>query len=1422
MGVGSMRDQFGALRTLQTGYEPVEYFALEALASQPGVNLRRMPITVKILLENMLRLAALGSAHPDDVRTLARWAPGARLQGEFPFLPARVLLQDFTGVPAVVDLAAMRAAMADLGGDPNRINPLAPADLVIDHSVQVDMFGTTLAFTRNVELEYERNRERYALLRWAQQAFDQFSVVPPGTGICHQVNLEYLSRVVQTRQLDGHTVAMPDTLVGTDSHTPMVNGLGVLGWGVGGIEAEAALLGQPMYLLLPTVVGFRFHGRLPDGATATDLVLTVTEMLRRHGVVGKFVEYSGPGLSQLSVADRATLSNMSPEYGATAGLFPVDNATLDYLRMTNRPPELIDLVERYTRAQGLFRTDEGPEPDFSETLELDLSTVEPSLAGPRRPQDRVALPGVPQNFRSAFPEPEESGGGTAVATRRRVELTLNGVQTAIRDGSVAIAAITSCTNTSNPSVMVAAGLLAKHAVERGLTVNPAVKTSLAPGSRVVTDYLEGAGLLPYLEALRFHVVGYGCTTCIAAGTPVLLANGTARPIEDMPSAGGAIVFGPTSGGALGVAAQTEAMDQGRRECVSVVLQDGRTLTCTPDHELLCADGRWVRADELVPGRDRVVMGLEAPLDVPGDDEIGYVLQAGELTFTMATPQERLRTLAFARLLAHLLGDGSISAAGQGRMNVGQAVDRRVVLDDIELLTGLRPAATRYDERKWAIVLPVRLTNAIRALSGVRVGRRIEQPPCLPDFVLSERCPTAVVREFLGGLFGADGQAPTLHRWGASEERSTLEPPQFAQSARPEQREALRHVMTDILRLLGRCGVNTTGAALYDYPTRRAASSYPAAGDGIPRIEVRLVLADGLSFVEHVGFRYCIDKQMRASAAAVYWRTVKMIHEQRLWMSARLEELHETQPALPFSRARRVAAEELSRSQAVIYPHYALLEGHDRFSRLPQVTARAFQPLHRESCDFPSPVAMFKQMGVRGWFAPLLPRAESDGSKRYGAEKDALTVPTFSLQVADRQPAGMHHVFDLAVDDLHAFVAGTFAVHNCIGNSGPLLPEISEAVRENDLVVCSVLSGNRNFEGRIHPEVRASYLASPPLVVAYALAGSIDKDLTREPLATDPDGNPVYLWELWPSPEEIAETVNRAVKPELFADRYGHVFSGDEHWKTLPVPEGDQYEWDPNSTYVREPDFFQGLAPEPGPVGDITGARVLARLGDSITTDHISPAGSIPPTSPAGQYLIDHGVERRDFNSYGARRGNHEVMIRGTFGNIRLRNEMTPGKEGDWTAFQPGGEVMRIFDASERYRQQGTPLLVIAGKEYGSGSSRDWAAKGPMLLGIKAIIAESYERIHRSNLVAMGVLPLQFQNGQTRYSLNLDGTETYDITGLSDDLKPGQTVTVRVTREDGSAFDFPATVRIDSGIEVEYYRHGGVLQMVLRRLLHEGG
>jgi aconitate hydratase len=897
---------FGARQRLSTSSGSVAYYRLAALAEQGIADLTHLPFTIKIFLENLLRLCGGPHVIEEDVTTLAHWNPSQPQDHTFAFLPARVILQDFTGVPAVVDLATMRAAVARLSGDPKKINPLVQADLVIDHSVQVDRFGSTLAFNFNVEQEYARNGERYALLRWAQQAFQNFSVVPPGTGIVHQVNLEYLAKVVQTKQEGNEAIALPDTLVGTDSHTTMINGLGVLGWGVGGIEAEAVLLGQPMEMVTPIVVGFRFTGRLPEGSTATDLVLTVAEILRKKGVVGKFVEFAGPGLSQLSLADRATLSNMAPEYGATAALFPVDEETLRYLRLTSRD-EVVDLVERYTKEQGLFRTDETPDPQFSELIELDLSTVEPSLAGPRRPQDRVPLPNLRSNFQSAFPTPssaaqkDDGKGGVAVAPApAAVEVEVDSERVPLHNGSVVIAAITSCTNTSNPTVMVGAGLLAKHAVERGLRVSPSVKTSLAPGSKVVTDYLTRAGLMPYLEALGFHLVGYGCTTCI-------------------------------------------------------------------------------------------------------------------------------------------------------------------------------------------------------------------------------------------------------------------------------------------------------------------------------------------------------------------------------------------------------------------------------------------------------------------------------------------------------------------------------------GNSGPLLEPISDAIQANNLAVVSVLSGNRNFEGRIHPEVRASYLASPPLVVAYALAGTVEIDLAHEPVGEDHNGEPVYLRDIWPSSAEIRDTIAEALSPEMFKREYAHVFDGDGRWRALPVPEGSLYEWDPNSTYVQMPPFFEGMAPEPGPLSDIQNARVLAVLGDSVTTDHISPAGSIAKDSPAGKYLIAHGVDPRDFNSYGSRRGNHEVMMRGTFANIRLRNQLV-SKEGGWTAHQPDGEVMTIYDAAMRYQQEGTPLLIVAGREYGSGSSRDWAAKGTMLLGVKAVIAESYERIHRSNLIGMGVLPLQFRPGENASTLGLDGREMYEVTGIAEGLAPHKELAIKAVRSDGSEVRFSALARLDTPVEVEYYRHGGILPAVLRDLM----
>jgi len=934
-------------------------FAYYRLDGAGATDLEHLPYTVKILLENMLRGAAtqpdLVSA--DDVRALASWDPAQPAEAELPFMPARVILQDFTGVPCVVDLAAMRDAVAEMGGDPAKINPLVPADLVIDHSVQVDQFGTDAAFLINVDREYERNGERYALLRWAQQAFADFRVVPPGTGIVHQVNLEYLADVVTER--DG--VLLPDTLVGTDSHTTMINGLGVVGWGVGGIEAEAALLGQPLYQPMPIVVGFRLDGEMPSGATATDLVLYVTEMLRAHGVVGKFVEFYGPGLSRLGLADRATISNMSPEFGATATLFPIDDETLRYLRMTGRPDDVVARVEAYAKAQGLFRTDDSAEPMFSESLSLDLSTVVPSLAGPKRPQDRVALSDMRTSFQAAFPnglhthadgtehehvvdevaeprgtvdeasdesfpasdppsytrDPDAEKHAAAAPARHQpvtlpadahykaAEVRLNGQLHKIRTGSVVIAAITSCTNTSNPTVMVAAGLLARNAVARGLTSKPWVKTSLAPGSRAVTDYLNVAGLMEPLEALRFHLVGYGCTTCI-------------------------------------------------------------------------------------------------------------------------------------------------------------------------------------------------------------------------------------------------------------------------------------------------------------------------------------------------------------------------------------------------------------------------------------------------------------------------------------------------------------------------------------GNSGPLAEPVAEAIEANDIAGVAVLSGNRNFEGRIHPLARASYLASPPLVVAFALAGRVDIDLTTEPLGTDTDGNPVMLADIWPPAEEIASVVLKAVSGDVFKRNYASVFEGDDRWRSLPVPAGDRYAWDPESTYVARPPFFEGLADAPADPGDISGARALAVLGDSVTTDHISPAGSIARTSPAGEWLVAHDVEPREFNSYGSRRGHHEVMMRGTFANIRLRNLLTPDAEGNVTEHLPTGERMSIFDAAMRYADEGTPLVILAGREYGSGSSRDWAAKGPMLQGVRAVIAESYERIHRSNLVGMGVLPLQFMPGESASSLGITGRETFAITGLSDGLRPRMELSVTARGDDGREVRFRAVARLDGAIDVTYLRNGGVLQTVLRRLASSEG
>ncbi|HWH05478.1 MAG TPA: aconitate hydratase AcnA [Gaiellaceae bacterium] len=914
-------DSFGARSTLEVGGERHEIFRLDALQSRYDV--ARLPYTLKILLENVLRHEDGETVTADDVEAVATWVASEDPSREISYSPARVLLQDFTGVPAIVDLAAMRHAMGELGGDPARIDPLLPAELVIDHSVQVDEYATRLAIERNAELEFERNRERYAFLRWGQGAFDNLAVVPPNTGICHQVNLEYLARVVEAR--DGR--AFPDTLVGTDSHTTMVNGLGVLGWGVGGIEAEAAMLGEAVSMLVPQVVGFRLTGELQEGATATDLVLTVTQILRETGVVGKFVEYFGEGLNALPLADRATIGNMSPEYGATCGFFPVDDITLNYLRLTGRSEDRIALVEAYCKENMLWHEPDH-EPTYSQVVELELSDVEPSIAGPRRPQDRVplreakasfcaALPtfgieyedsdqAVAETFPASDPTTEQMPGhdpAEAAPTRRlapvadrprsAIDCELDGERFELDHGSVVIAAITSCTNTSNPQVMIGAGLLAKKAVERGLERKPWVKSSLAPGSKVVTEYYERAGLTPYLEQLGFHTVGYGCTTCI-------------------------------------------------------------------------------------------------------------------------------------------------------------------------------------------------------------------------------------------------------------------------------------------------------------------------------------------------------------------------------------------------------------------------------------------------------------------------------------------------------------------------------------GNSGPLPEEISRAIEEGDLAVCSVLSGNRNFEARIHPEVKANYLASPPLVVAYALAGRMDVDLVTEPLGRDRDGNDVYLRDIWPSSDEIDAAIAGAIDGEMFRRTYADVYTGDEAWRELPTPEGDLFEWDESSTYVRRPPYFDGMAREPGTVEDVEGARCLVWVGDSVTTDHISPAGSIKPDSPAGRYLLERGVERRAFNSYGSRRGNHEVMVRGTFANVRLRNLLVPGSEGTWTLHVPSGEAMTIFDASERYLAEGTPLIVLAGKEYGSGSSRDWAAKGPNLLGVRAVLAESYERIHRSNLLMMGILPLQFADGESAESLGLTGTESFSILGV--DNGEAREVTVRADET-----EFRARVRLDTPREREYLRHGGILPYVLRRL-----
>jgi aconitate hydratase len=891
-----MSNSFGSKGSLQVGDRSYTIHRLAAL-EKAGLPLARLPFSLRVLLESLLRLEDGAVYKKGDVEAVARWDAKADPSHEIAFMPARVLLQDFTGVPAVVDLASMRDAMRALGGDPKKINPLLPAELVIDHSVQVDAYGMADAFRINAELEFERNRERYAFLRWGQTAFRNFKVVPPDTGIVHQVNLEYLARVVFTTD-EATPTAYPDTLIGTDSHTTMVNGLGVLGWGVGGIEAEAAMLGQPTSMLIPQVIGVRLTGDLPEGTTATDLVLTVTELLRKRGVVGKFVEFFGPGVAALPLADRATIANMAPEYGATCGFFPVDAETLKYLAFTGRPAWRVALVEAYYKEQGLFHTKDSPEPVFTDTLALDLGTVEPSVAGPKRPQDRVSLKGVKASFAAALPGLRKS----KEAKPERVPVTMGGQTSDLSHGAVVIASITSCTNTSNPSVMVAAGLVAKKAVELGIATRPWVKTSLAPGSKVVTDYLAEAGLTKYLDQLGFNLVGYGCATCI-------------------------------------------------------------------------------------------------------------------------------------------------------------------------------------------------------------------------------------------------------------------------------------------------------------------------------------------------------------------------------------------------------------------------------------------------------------------------------------------------------------------------------------GNSGPLPEPVSAAIKEGELVVASVLSGNRNFEGRVQAEVRANYLMSPPLVVAYALAGRMDIDLSAEPLGTGRNGRPVFLKDVWPSAGEVAATMGGAVLPEMFTREYGNVYEGDARWRALPVPEGELYAWDAKSTYIKRATFFDGLSRTPREIADVAGARVLAFLGDSITTDHISPAGSIRKDGPAGRYLLAHDVQAPDFNSYGSRRGNHEVMVRGTFANVRIKNRLAPGTEGGVTRYLPGGEVLSIYDAAERYQAAGVPLVVLAGKEYGSGSSRDWAAKGPRLLGVKLVIAESYERIHRSNLVGMGILPLQFAAGETAETLGLTGEEVFAVAGVKAGVA-AKRVTVRATAPGGTVKEFAATVRIDTPQEAEYYRHGGILECVLRALAEQ--
>ncbi|MDE3101566.1 MAG: hypothetical protein KGJ98_04955, partial [Chloroflexota bacterium] len=884
-----------------------------------------------------------------------------------------------------------------------------------------------------------------------------------------------------------------------------------------------------------------------------------------------------------------------------------------------------------------------------------------------------------------------------------------------------------------------------------------------------------------------------------------------RRIEDLPTHGGAVVYGPDANGRLAMARQDAAASTGLRECVTLTFQDGRTLTCTPDHRLLRADGAWIPAAELRVGEDRVVMGLEAPLDIPGEDEVGYELNVGDLRLTFDSPGERVRTLAFARILGHLCSDGSISALGQGRMNAGQALDREAMLNDVEVVTGKRPKGSMYDERKWSVALPMEFTAEVVKLDGIRAGRKIYDRPELPAFLLDPRCPVALVREFLGALFGGDGHAPVLRRHEGGDDRAFLAGPAYAQAVRIENVVRQRYVMWQIVRLLSRCGVTTDRAGIYVYQVRRSTSTYEKS-EGAAQFEVRLTIPDGLSLVSNVGYRYCVDKQLKASAAAVYWRTLDSIRRQRTWMTERLSALHSARSELTFAAARQIASTELITREPLVSRHYSTLSGDDRFGRL---AGARFSPTHRGRVGFPSPAQVLREIGARTWFSALKPRPQADREKRYCVDKDAVTLPTLTLALIDRRDAGVQEVFDITVDDVHSFIANGASAANCIGNTGPLAtPEIEQEVKEGDLNVVSVLSGNRNFEGRIHPLVKSSYLASPPLVVAYALAGTLATDLTKDPIGNGSDGRPVYLRDIWPTPDEVNALVASAITEEMYDTEYGRIFEGDRSWKTMPAPTGMMYDWDPKSTYVHEPPFFRDVG-EAKAIPDLIGARALALLGDSVTTDHISPAGSIPQASPAGEYLVGLGVKPVDFNQYGTRRGNHEVLVRGTFANIRLHNGLVQ-REGWWTRHIPSGEEMTIYDAAMRYQREGTPLVILAGKEYGSGSSRDWAAKGPLLLGVRAVIAETFERIHRSNLVGMGILPLQYAHA-TATSLGLTGEETFTIRGL-DKLAPKATVLVEARRPSGEIVRFEAIARVDDPIDVDYLKSGGVLSLVLRNMI----